>query len=247
MLTIIVFGLIAACAEVIGGLIIIARRSWPQQVQEVLLALGAGFLLALVFIKLIPASIATLGDSAALYILAGFAAIHFFEHTAVGHLHFGEEVHADVMVSHIASLSTFAGLVIHAFFDGFSISVGMQFDWITGVLLFLAILLHKLPEGLTIGSVMLSAGRSRRTIILATLGLAGATLMGICIALLFSINQYLLGVAFAFSAGAAGYVGASDLIPEINKSPSRIPPLVVFLGMVLFYGTERLLTAMMEP
>ncbi len=38
-----------------------------------------------------------------------------------------------------------------------------------------------------------------------------------------------------FSAGAGMYVGASDLIPEINRSKNRIAPIVVFVGMVLFY------------
>ena len=48
-------------------------------------------------------------------------------------------------------------------------------------------------------------------------------------------------MAFAFSAGAAVYVGASDLIPEINKSENRLPPLIVFVGMLLFYFSERVL------
>jgi len=42
------------------------------------------------------------------------------------------------------------------------------------------------------------------------------------------------------------YVGASDLIPEINKSKDRIPPLVVFLGMVLFYFSEMLLEGLVR-
>jgi hypothetical protein len=36
-------------------------------------------------------------------------------------------------------------------------------------------------------------------------------------------------------------VGASDLIPEINKSKDRIPPLVVFAGMIMFYLSDRIL------
>lgn len=245
IINILLFGLVAALAEILGGVIIISRRSWPKRLQELLLALGAGFILALVFMKLIPASIAALGEMAAVYIMIGFAAIHFFEHTVVGHLHFGEETHTDVMVSRVASLSAFVGLLIHAFFDGFSISVGMQFDYFLGVLIFVAVLLHKLPEGLTIGSIMLSAGHTRRTVLLATIGLGSATMLGVCTVFFFSkVDAYLTGAAFAFSAGAAAYVGASDLIPEINKSESRLPPFVVFFGMLLFYVTEKLLEGM---
>jgi zinc transporter ZupT len=49
------------------------------------------------------------------------------------------------------------------------------------------------------------------------------------------------GIAFAFSAGTVVYVGASDLIPEVNTSKSRYPPLLVFAGMLLFYLSEKLL------
>jgi len=55
------------------------------------------------------------------------------------------------------------------------------------------------------------------------------------------VSAEVVGMAFAFSAGAAVYVGASDLIPEINKSENRLPPLIVFVGMLLFYFSERVL------
>jgi len=243
---ILVFGLVVALAEILGGLLIVYRRSWPRRAQEVLLALGAGFILALVFLKLIPASITAIGESAAIFVLIGFASIHFFEHTLVGHLHFGEETHADVMVSRTASISAFLGLCIHAFFDGFSISVGLQFDEMIGALIFFAVLLHKFPEGLTIGSIMMAAGHQRRTIVFGILGIGAATILGTIVALTIgTVNEEILGGAFAFSAGAAAYVGASDLIPEINKSKDRVPPLIVFLGMILFYLSDMILEGML--
>jgi ZIP family zinc transporter/zinc and cadmium transporter len=241
------FALAAAVAEVVGGIIVVARQAWPRRIQETFLALGAGFVLALVFLKLIPASIASLGELAAVYILVGFAVLHFFEHAIIGHFHFGEEIHKDVMVSKRASLSAFTGLLIHAFFDGLSISVGVQFDWFLGLLIFLAVLLHKFPEGLTIGSIMLTGGYSRKTVLMSAIGIGTATILGACTVFLFSnVDARITGVAFAFSAGTVVYVGASDLIPEINKSRDRIPPLVVFLGMVLFYASEKFLEGLVR-
>jgi zinc transporter ZupT len=236
------FGLAAAAAEVLGGSLIYLRKSWPRRVQETLLALGAGFILALVFLKLIPSSIRALGDTAMLYCVLGFATIHFFEHTIVGHLHFGEETHSDAMVAKGAGLSAFTGLFVHAFFDGFTISIGFQFNFLLGVLIFFAVLLHKFPEGLTIGSIVLAAGYPRKVVLMSTIGLAVATMVGVCTLFLFqNLNADLVGAGFAFSAGVAVYVGASDLIPEINKSKDRIPPLVVFAGMIMFYVSDRVL------
>jgi zinc transporter ZupT len=235
-LIIILFGLVAAGAEILGGSVVLMRREWPQRIQEYLLALGAGFILALVLLDLIPESIAGIGSTAPLLILLGFSMMHFAEHTVVGHLHFGEEVHSEVMVSKVASYSAFWGLFIHAFFDGVSISAGMQYNFPLGLMIFFAILLHKFPEGLTIASIMLAADQPRKNAFWASAGTGVGTMLGIvAMFLLKSVNAYIIGYAFAFSAGAGMYVGASDLIPEINRSKNRIAPIVVFVGMILFY------------
>ena len=241
-LTIIGYGLIAAVAEIVGGSLVVLRKQWPRAVQEYLLSLSAGFILALVFLELVPKSIDAIGAGAPLYMLLGYAVLHLFEHTIVGHLHFGEETHREVMVSGVASVSTFTGLFVHAFFDGFAISAGMQFNFYLGLLVFFAVLLHKIPEGLTIASVMLAAEYRKRTAFLASAAIGLATMLGVVsIFLLAEIDEQVVGKAFAFSAGIATYVGASDLVPEINRSNNRITPVLVFGGMLLFYlGTVML-------
>jgi zinc transporter ZupT len=59
--------------------------------------------------------------------------------------------------------------------------------------------------------------------------------------LLSGFDGRVLGIAFAFSAGVATYVGASDLIPEINHSKNRIIPVMVFAGMALFYAGKMMI------
>lgn len=236
MITIILFGLFAAAAEILGGCLVILKKEWPKKVQEYLIALGAGFILALVFLELIPESIEHLGHSAPLFMLLGFALIHFFEHTIVGHLHFGEETHTDIMLSKTASYSALTGLFIHAFFDGLAISAAFHFDFYIGLMLFIAVLLHKLPEGLTIATIMLASNQSRKNAFWATTAIGLATMAGIfAVFFLAEIDPTIIGVVFAISAGIATYVGASDLIPEINRSENRITPIIVFAGMFFFY------------
>ncbi|HUN65595.1 MAG TPA: ZIP family metal transporter [Bacteroidota bacterium] len=243
MLRIIMFGLLASAAEVFGGTVVILRKQWPKKVQEYLLALSAGFLLALVFFELFPESLRLLGGAAPVYMIIGFGLVHFFEHTIVGHLHFGEETHTDVMVTPMASISALSGLTIHAFFDGVAISAGMQYDYAIGLLVFLAIFLHKLPEGLTIASIMIAANRPRRSAFLGSFAISGATMLGIlAVFSVARISPAAIGIAFAFSAGATTYVGAADLIPEINRSRNRIIPFIVFAGMLLFYFSKEILT-----
>ncbi len=233
-----VLGLLAALAEIGGAAIVLVRSKWPRKLQEYLIALGAGFILALVFSELIPRSFEAIGEVAAVFIILGYAAIHLFEHTIVGHLHFGEETHHEIMVSKIASLSAYAGLLVHAFFDGLSISIGMHFNYFVGLLIFIAVLLHKFPEGMTIASIMQSAHHSHSFSLRASFSLGAATMLGTCMIFIFrEMSPMLTGISFAISAGAGAYVGATDLVPEINKSKNRLSPIIVLLGMLLFYGT----------
>ena len=113
--------------------------------------------------------------------------------------------------------------------------------------IFLAVLLHKIPEGLTIASVMLAADHRRKTAFLASAAVAVATVLGVLGAILVAgMDERMVGYAFAFSAGAATYVGASDLIPEINHSRNRIIPVLVFVGMLLLYAGSEIL-ALLVP
>ncbi|KAB2924978.1 MAG: ZIP family metal transporter [Bacteroidetes bacterium] len=241
-IAIILAGIVAAGAEILGGGFVAWRREISRTIQEYLIALGAGFLLALVMIDLLPEAIGNIGASAPLWVLFGFSVIHFVEHTVVKHLHFGEETHSHIMVSKVASTSAFWGLFIHAFFDGLAISAGMYYDMALGIMIFVAITLHKFPEGLTIASIMLASNQSKETALKASAGVAGGTMLGIfMIFFLESVDPAVTGYAFAFSAGASLYVGASDLIPEINRSDDRKLSVIVFVGMMLYYVSGELL------
>ncbi len=216
---------------------------WPRTWERTLLALGAGFLLALVFIELIPESFALTHspEHSVIAMLVGFSALHFFEHTVVEHLHFGEETHGGV--SHSSVFGAVGGLALHAFFDGMSICAASQASTTIGVLVFIAVLLHKVPEGLTVASVMVAGKKPPRQIAIATLALALATIVGaITVVLFVSISTTMIGFLFAFSAGSSLYVGACDLVPEINKTRGRMAPLLVFLGMLLFWVGQWMVT-----
>ncbi len=242
----ILFGILAAGAVIIGGLLFVVKKSWPRKLQDSLLALSSGFLLALTFLKLIPVSIKLLSEHAALLMLLGFSVVHFFEHTVVPHFHFGEETHHELMMSKVSAISAFIGLAIHAFFDGLSISVGMHHDVALGIMIFIAIVLHKLPEGLTVGSILLSAGFSSKGTIWGVVGIALATLVGVLSVFLFKyIDSNFVAYAFAFTAGTIIYVGATDLIPEVNKLKNRLPAVLIFIGMLLFYLTDILVDTLL--
>jgi len=109
---------------------------------------------------------------------------------------------------------------------------------------FIAILLHKMPEGFTVASIMLASGRSTTTALLATAVIGAATLAGVIgVALVNERMMNVVGYALPFSAGVTLYVAASDLIPEVNHKEERNPTvsIVVFGGVALFYVLHRLI------
>ena len=117
-------GLIAALANVAGGLILVSRRHWNDLVLRYFVALGAGFMLATSLVHMLPEAVRET-ERGPLLILGGYFLVHFFEHTVAPHFHFGEETHAHAMESPSAPWTALIGLSVHAFFDGLSIASGL--------------------------------------------------------------------------------------------------------------------------
>ena len=236
ILTSILLGLTAAAANVFGGAIIV-QRHWERRYLRYFVALGAGFMLATSLVEMIPESLELGGKAAALLVLSGYLIIHFFEHTLTPHFHFGEETHHDEFVHAHKSYSVLLGLVIHTFFDGIAIASGFLVSNWLGWLIFLAVFLHKIPEGFTVSSVMLASGRSRATAWGASIVLGGSTLAGV---LTMAIFRHHVGAGLPLSAGVTIYVAASDLVPEVNKEPAMKMALGVFVGAAVFFLLDHL-------
>src|SRR5438046_7814055 len=158
----IVLSIVAAAAQISGGMLALRAKRFPHTWERTLLALGAGFLLALVFVDLIPESFRLTAnpDHSVIAMLVGFSVLHFFEHTLVQHFHFGEETHHHPGISHSSALGAVGGLTLHAFFDGMAIAAVASAKAEMGILISIAVLLHKIPEGLTVASVMLAGEHS---------------------------------------------------------------------------------------
>jgi ZIP family zinc transporter/zinc and cadmium transporter len=107
-------------------------------------------------------------------------------------------------------------------------------------LIFLAIFLHKAPEGFTMASVMLASGSSRSTALYSAIALAGATILGV---LVIGLTPGLVRYGLPVSAGVALYVAATDLVPEVNREPGIKMALVFFAGVAGFLVLRMLLPA----
>jgi zinc transporter ZupT len=223
-------GLLAALADIAGGLVLVRARG-IERFLRYFVALGAGFLMATVVVEMAPESLRLSRRLGPILMMAGYCGVHLLEHTINSHFHYGEETHKGEFVSAHTGYSVLGGLSVHALFDGVAIGSGFVVSSALGWLIFFAVFLHKAPEGFTIASVMLASGRSRTAAFYSAVVLAVATLAGV---LVIQLAPQWLPYGLPVSAGVALYVGASDLVPEVNREPGIRMALVFFLGVLGF-------------
>jgi ZIP family zinc transporter/zinc and cadmium transporter len=230
-------GLVAATANGFGGAILL-HRDWERRYLRYFIALASGFMLAVALKEMLPESLRLNMQWGPLLILGGYLLVHFFEHTLAPHFHFGEETHHEEFMHRHRTYSVVLGLMIHTFFDGIAIASGFLVSMRLGWLIFLAVFLHKIPEGFAVASVMLAGGRSRSAAWVASGLLGAATLIGV---LAMGLLQGALSIGLPLAAGVTVYVAATDLVPEVNREPGGRMALMVFVGVALFVGLDFLL------
>jgi len=224
-----VLGIVAAGGNLLGGYFVV-RKDWPQRFLQYFLALGAGYMLAVGFVEIIPESVSLSGQAAFFWVLGGFFLIHLFEHTIAPHFHFGEETHEAEFAHHNVRRTAILGLAMHTFFDGVAIAAGFLVSAWLGWVIFVAVFLHKLPEGFTVASLVLASGQGKASALRAAAALGVATLAGVALTSLFREQ---LRYALPLAGGVTVYVAATDLLPEVNRRPDWKAAVLVFLGVAI--------------
>ena len=200
------------------------------------IAVGSGFMLGTVFLEMVPESF-ELTRSAPALILLGYLIVHTFEHAFASHLHFGEETHHDELVNPVVGFSALIGMLVHTFFDGVAIGAGFMISHSVGLLVFLAVFLHKIPDGFTISSIVVTSGYSSAHALGAAVALGVSTLLGV---LAVHINEGAVPYALPLATGSMLYVAATDLMPEVNREKGVKMAFIVFAGMGLFLAIRML-------
>ncbi len=212
------YGVAAAAANVLGAVAVTSRATRSLKALDATLSFAAGFMISVSLVDLFPASIVVAGRAAPVIALAAYVLVHLTQHTIGRHFHFGEETHS---VSEIVSVSALIGLLMHTFVDGVAVASGLRVSSGLGALVFVAVLLHKFPEGLAISSLFLAAGATRGRAVMAAAALGASTMLGV---VLTGHLEFLESYGLAISAGVTLYVGASNLVPELqDRSGVRIP------------------------
>ncbi|MBK8792393.1 MAG: ZIP family metal transporter [Holophaga sp.] len=227
---------IAALATLLGGWLVVRYFQGKSSLMRHLSGVAAGYLVAVTLVRILPESIEQGGNGMAYWALGGFLAVHVIEHGISPHFHYGEETHAHE-VTWLAGILALIGLSLHSFMDGMAITAAIRTQSSLGTLVFMGILLHRIPEGATISSIFLVRGFGARGSMLAAGGLALAAWLG-------AVSQEFLklpvGPVLGLAAGLGLYVASSDLLPQAQKEKGWKSTLGLLTGTLLFLVTSAL-------
>ncbi|MDR0978159.1 MAG: ZIP family metal transporter [Endomicrobium sp.] len=232
----IIYSLIAASAAMVGALIVMIFHKWSESNSFLIINFAAGVMLTLAFAHLIPEGL-ELNPNTMIYVLIGFLFMFFLQFIVLFHPCHDHDCPEH---THVASL---VGLSLHSILDGLMITVGFEANAELGILTAIAVLLHKLPDGITISGILLHKGVPKKKIFLFSLLTALFTPLGTVFGLgLFKgISISMLGIFLGITAGSFIFLSASDLIPETHKSKNKVTSLMLFAGVFVVLLAEHII------
>ncbi|GAB3274462.1 ZIP family metal transporter [Parahaliea aestuarii] len=250
--------------SLLGGLL----PNWVRMTHtrtQLIMSFVSGLMLGVAFYHLLPHSMALLGgahaaDVSVWWVMIGLITMllllrmfHFHQHDFSHEEHVHHEHHHEHAHGTVHSLSWVGialGLGVHTLIDGVALGAVLQgmvgghgMAGLLGVGVFLAILLHKPLDAMSIVTVMEAGGwsaaaRRRANVLFALMCPLGALLFYFGVDVLGEARHHGVAIALAFSAGAFICIALSDLLPEVHfHSHDRLKLTLAFIaGIALAYG-----------
>ncbi|MFM8269583.1 MAG: ZIP family metal transporter [Pseudomonadota bacterium] len=224
----------------LGGLLPLLIPSKNDNHLKLFVSLGAGLLLGMSFLHMLPEASHLLPHSFGLWFLMGFVLLLILERFIMIHACDEHGCHY-----HTVGLTAFFGLTVHGVIEGLALGSSLVLPPLA-LLVLVAILAHKAPAGFALTSILRLAGKSKSQILLFSAGVALSGPLGLLLAYFFLHSkdyQSAAGSLLALSAGTFVYIGACDLLPELHRaSGEKLKRLFVFiLGLLISYGSGILL------
>ena len=214
--------------SLIGGFLPLLR-DLSQRALALLLSFSAGVLLGAVFFHMLPETGKVLAEDVGLPVLGGFLLIFVLERFVF--IHACEEHACDI---HHMGIPAFLGISLHSLLDGFALGAGLMLPHLGPVVL-LAVLIHKMPDSISVSSILLSAGWARRKVARLSVLFSLTTPVGALLAFLFfrSLSEENIAVAIGISSGTFLGIATADILPQVHRIEQRNPLTLVFLAIGL--------------
>jgi len=260
-----VYCVLIVTASLAGGWLPTVMKLTHTRMQ-LMMSLVSGLMLGVALLHLLPHSVVYLGSASAsaIWLLAGLLVMFFLLRIFHFHQHepMEEEKHDHHAHDHdhphdhkLSWTGLLFGLAVHTLLDGVAIGADAVAEakesnplWPPVALgTFLAVLLHKPLDAMSITSLMRAGGwtlRSQMTvnICFALMAPLGAIVFAFGIQHFISDYRLVLGCVLAFSAGFFLCIALGDLLPEVHfHTHDRIKlSLALLLGVAIAFGIETL-------
>lgn len=230
-------GLTMSAVALIGGVTLVLPGRALERALLPLVAFSAGALIGGALFHMIPAALAVGGEPLGVFawVFAGFSTFFLLEQF----LHWHHCRHADADCRKPLTYLILVGDALHNFLGGLAVAGTFLIDIRLGMASWLAAAAHEIPQELGDFGVLVHGGWSKRQALLFNAVSASTFLIGglVCYA---ASRQLEVGFLVPFAAGNFLYIGASDLVPEVNKHYGWRMNLIYF---ACFVGGAALLIA----
>jgi zinc and cadmium transporter len=227
--------------SVAGGALPLLGR---MERSDALLSFSAGVMLGAAFLHMLPEAVAGAGMSAMPVVLGGFLFLFLVERLVLvhvcaepgpsprllahpppppedvrshpGHEHAHEATGCDV---HTLGVAAFVGLSLHTLVDGFALGAANT-EPSLGLLVFLAILAHKIPSSFSLSAILRAEGypRGRALLMNASFALMVPAGAGLYLLLRQLVHaERFTALALAASSGTFLHLALSDILPDLHR------------------------------
>lgn len=215
-----------------GGVIPLFWKRLHDEGLKTFVCLGAGILLGMSFLHMLPEASELLPHQFGFWFLIGFLILLILERFVMVHPCEEHGCHY-----HTIGVAAFAGLTIHGIIEGFALASSLFVSKLAPFVL-VAILAHKAPQGFALTSILKLAGKTKTQIVAFAIGVALSGPLGVFLAYGLIGKQQMpsmAGILLSVSSGTFMYIGACDLLPELHRvDDQKIKRLVAFLvGIVV--------------
>ncbi len=238
LLSLIGISFIGSVAGLLGGIILILKKKWANNLASVSVPLAAGVLLALSLLDLLPEAVETYGNGSFMIILGVFVVLFLIERFFFFFHHHteNESEHFDHSHENGRSGATLVilGDTIHNFLDGVVLGATFLVNPSLALLVSFSTFLHETPHEVADFGILLNKGWSRKQTLLANFLSSLATFPGAILTYLYADKiESGVGILLAIAAGFFLYVATTDFLPEATHAPKK---LVVRQAVFLLIG-----------
>jgi len=231
--------LLMCSIALIGATTLTLRDKTLHRLLLPLVALSAGSLLGGAFFHMIPESIEKTGTNLTVYIYVVMGFTFFLLIEQLLHWHHCHREETGCKSKKPQTYLILIGDGIHNFIGGIAVAGTFLIDIRLGISTWLAAAAHEVPQEIGDFGVLVHGGLSRKKALIYNFISATPFLFGGLLTYLLSFSDWIYYL-IPFAAGNFIYIGASDLVPEVNKhrnfSNSILHFICFCIGILILLG-----------